>query len=347
MKAKKLTYLLVATAAVLGACSRIDQAELPQLRISYDVVQLRDTRAAGVYPKDRPFVSYAFLLPQGRTWADNRATDAAEYISGATVSFDGAHWYDHSQSYYWPSLGSLTFFSCSPSELKSSTTIDSSNGLTISGWDVDANQTVDIMVADVVTEQTANSSVGLYTGVPTVFRHKLSQIVSFEFNTLKDYSATTRFYVTGISLNNLVQKGTYVSGAEVGKTSVLMGKWTPDGSSTARSYNYYDGGTSGTEVVYSTTGGKRVGSGTLLILPQTFTNPGESPDWSLTPHLRIDYKVGSEAKTALFSLYELFSAEVSMNKSITIRVTFNNEGNLITWAPDQEDWTESEFSIIM
>lgn len=334
-------------AAVLGACSRMEQAELPQLRISYDVVQLRDTRAAGVYPKNRPFVSYAFMLPQGRTWADNRATDAAEYISGATISFDGTNWYDATTTYYWPVTGSLTFFSFSPSKLKSSTTVSSSNGVTISGWDVDANRTVDIMVADVVTEQTANSSIGPYTGVPTVFRHKLSRIVSFEFNTLKDYSATTRFYVTGIALNNLVQKGTYVSGAEVGKTSVLMGKWTPDGSSKARSYKYYDGGTYGTEVVYSTTGGTQVGSETLLILPQTFTNPGDSPDWSLTPHLRIDYKVDSESKTACVSLYELFSAEVSMNKSITIRVTFNNEGNLITWAPDQEDWTESEFSIIM
>ena len=36
-----------------------------------------------------------------------------------------------------------------------------------------------------------------------------------------------------------------------------------------------------------------------------------------------------------------------MNKKITIKVTFSNEGNLITWAPDQDDWTESEFTVIM
>lgn len=84
-----------------------------------------------------------------------------------------------------------------------------------------------------------------------------------------------------------------------------------------------------------------------MLLPQSFSNPGENPDWNTTPHLRIDYKVGSKAKSAKVSLYELFSGELGMNKQITIRVTFNNEGNLIMWAPDQEDWSDSEFTVIM
>lgn len=354
MKARMKTYLpIVAAAVMLGACSKIEQAEAPHTRICYNVVQLHGTKADPTYPTDRPFISYAFMMPEGTTWKNDR-TSAQPYISGATISFDGTHWYDPSKSYYWPTSGSLTFFSFSPEAVKAKTTVDKTNGVTIEDWDVDANQTVDIMVADVQTEQTANRSEGLYTGVPTIFRHKLSQIVGFEFNTLKDYSLSTKFYVTGISLKNIKQKGTYVSGPLVGTTSSLIGKWTLDGSSWAKSYPYYDEGTTGTEIKYSTTSNTTVKSNTsvgntIMLLPQTFSDPGETPDWAKTPHLEIAYKVGSESKTAQVTLYELFapSHELGMNKQITIKVTFSNEGNLIMWAPDQEDWEGSEFSIVI
>ena len=355
MKARMKTYLpIVAAAVMLGACSKIEQAEAPHTRICYNVVQLHGTKADPTYPTDRPFISYAFMMPEGEKWEDEgkRNSYAQPYISGATISFDGMHWYDPSKTYYWPTSGSLTFFSFSPEAVKTTdTTVDKTNGVTIKDWDVDANQTVDIMVADVQTGQTANRSEGLYTGVPTIFRHKLSQIVGFEFNTLKDYSSSTKFYVTRISLKNIKQKGTYVSGPLVGTTSSLIGKWTLDGSSGAKSYPYYDGGTTGTEVVYNdgTGNNTKVGSGVIMLLPQTFSDPGETPDWAKTPHLEIAYKVGSEPKTARVSLYDLFapSHELGMNKQITIKVTFSNEGNLILWAPDQEDWEGSEFSIVI
>ena len=354
MKARKIEYIIAAglvAAATLSltaaSCTRIEKADGPQSRICYDVVQLHGTKTAKAYPPDRPFISWAFILPNGNNWMNknDRENVSQVYIAGAKVQFDGTHWYDPTQSYYWPSAGSLTFFSYSPEAIKESTTVDSQSGISIKDWDVAANQSVDIMVADVQMEQTANSTVGTYTGVPTIFRHKLSQIVGFEFNTLKDYSASTKFYVTGISLKNIIQKGTYVSGAEVGTTATLMGKWTPDASVAASSYNYFSGDQ---EVVYSATGGTKVSSSAIMLLPQKFSNPGETPDWSKTPHLVISYKAGSEPKTARVSLYDLFpSHEIGMNKKITIKVTFSNEGNLITWAPDQDDWTESEFTVIM
>ncbi len=330
-----------------ASCTRIEKADGPQSRICYDVVQLHGTKTAKEYPTDRPFISWAFILPKGKSWTNetDRKSASQVYIAGATVKFDGSHWYDPTQSYYWPSAGSLTFFSYSPEAIKANTTVDSQSGISIKEWDVAANQNVDIMVADVQMEQTANSTVGTYTGVPTIFRHKLSQIVGFEFNTLKDYSASTKFYVTGISLNKIIQKGTYVSGAEVGTTATLMGKWTADVKAAKSNYNYFSGTV---EVVYSTTEGTKLNPGFIMLLPQKFSNPGETPDWSKTPHLEISYMAGSEPKTARVSLYDLFpSHEIGMNKKITIKVTFSNEGNLITWAPDQDDWTESEFTVIM
>ena len=352
MKARKIEYIIatgLVAAAMLSltaaSCTRIEKADGPQSRICYDVVQLHGTKTAKEYPTDRPFISWAFIIPNGKTWKDDRESYIQVYIAGAKVQFDGTHWYDPTQSYYWPSAGSLTFFSYSPEAIKENTTVDSQSGISIKDWDVAANQNVDIMVADVQMEQTANSIVGTYTGVPTIFRHKLSQIVGFEFNTLKDYSASIKFYVTGISLNNIIQKGTYVSGAEVGTTATLMGKWTADVKAAKSNYNYFSGTV---EVVYSTTEGKKLNPSTIMILPQKFSNPGETPDWATTPHLVISYMAGSESKTARVSLYDLFPThEIGMNKKITIKVTFSNEGNLITWAPDQDDWTESEFTVIM
>ena len=333
---------------LLSGCTKIEQREAEPVPVSWQVIQDGPSTKAEAYDTNDKFLSWAWYLPNGKTWAVNRAGSQL-YINAAEISYNSGEkcWRNASVHYYWPKAGALSFFAVSPSSLGSKVTCTAEDGIKISNWDVNANRAVDIMVADVITEQTANSSVGVYTGVPTVFRHKLSQLVKFEFNTLQDYSSTTKFYVTGISLNNIKQKGTYVSGAEVGTTSVKMGKWTRDDSATSNSYNYYDGDTGGTEIVYNSSSYTQVGYGSIMLLPQSFSDPGENPDWDTAPHLLINYKVGSKPKTAQVSLYELFSGELGMNKQITIRVTFNNEGNLIMWAPDQEDWSDSEFTVIM
>lgn len=336
--------------ALLSGCTKIEQREAEPVPVSWQVIQDGPSTKAETYNTTDKFLSWAWYLPNGKTWAANRAASQL-YINAAEISFVSGEncWRNASVHYYWPKAGALSFFAVSPSSLGSAVTCTAADGIKISNWNVDANQDTDIMVADLATDKSANeTSIGAWqTGVPTVFRHKLSQLAKFEFNTLQDYSSTTKFYVTGISLNNIKQKGTYVSGAEVGTTSVKMGKWTRDDSATSNIYNYYDGGTGGTEIVYNSSSYTQVGSGSIMLLPQSFSNPGENPDWNTTPHLRIDYKVGSKAKSAKVSLYELFSGELGMNKQITIRVTFNNEGNLIMWAPDQEDWSDSEFTVIM
>ena len=346
--------------AILSGCAKIEQREAEAVQLSWQVIQDGPTKASA-YNTGDTFLSWAWYLPDGKSWSSNKA-DAERYIggetSGATIGYvssknawknvvwGGTNWKE-GVSYYWPKAGKLSFFAAIPSSLGSAVSCTATNGIKITDWDVNANQDTDIMVADLVSDQNGNTSTtgGWLSGVPTVFRHKLSQIVGFEFNTLKDYSASIKFYVTGISLKNIIQKGTYVSGAEVGTTATLMGKWTADVKAAKSNYNYFSGTV---EVVYSTTEGKKLNPSTIMILPQKFSNPGETPDWDTTPHLEISYKAGSVSKTARVSLYDLFPThEIGMNKKITIKVTFSNEGNLITWAPDQDDWTESEFTVIM
>lgn len=350
------------------SCTKVEQSEPTQAQICYNVVQYTQTKAAGLYPTTEKFISSAFYLENGKTWAANHS-EAIAYIENATISFDGANWRDADHSYYWPRAGKLSFFSYSPAAIQPKTKIDKDTGITITDWDVNANQNIDIMVADVQTEQTSNQKVGTYTGVPTIFRHKLSQIVGFEFNTFEDYAhghdgSTSKPYQNGdfvfivkeISIGNLIQKGSYYSSFDVGTAAAKIGAWIPDGSADAKSYTWYKND-DGTEIIYSTTSMTSIDGKALMILPQTFSNPGEA-DPSTVPHLKLVYTQRSynassysdTEKTTYVSLYDLFQSsanKINLNRQIKVRITFNLQANLITWAPDQDDWSDSEFSVII
>ena len=366
----KHTAILAGLAAVLLplSCTRIEPQEQTRSQICYNVVQYTQTKAADKYPLDRPFISSAFYLENGKTWAANHS-EAKAYIENATISYVGGLWKDASRSYYWPHTGKLNFLSYSPAAIQPKTKIDKDTGITIKDWDVNANQNIDIMVADVQTEQTSNQNVGTYTGVPTIFRHKLSQIVGFEFNTFEDYAhghdgSTSKpyqnedfvFIVKEISIGNLIQKGNYYSSFDVGTAAAKIGAWIPDGSAAASSYTWYKND-AGKEIIYSTTSMTPIAGNALMILPQTFANPGEA-DPSTVPHLKLVYTQRSynassysdTEKTTYVSLYDLFQSsanKINLNRQIKVRITFNLQANLITWAPDQDDWSDSEFSVII
>ena len=366
----KIAIWSLCFATLTLSCTKVEQSEPTQAQISYNVVQYTQTKAAGLYPTTVPFVSSAFYLENGKTWAANRS-EAKPYIENATISFNGTNWYDADHAYYWPRAGKLTFFSYSPQALQSSTQISRNSGITITDWDVNEHQDVDIMIADVQTDQTANQTGGTYKGVPTIFRHKLSQIVGFEFNTFEDYAhghdgSTSKpyqnedfvFIVKEISIGNLIQKGSYYSSFDVGTAAAKIGAWIPDGSADASSYTWYKND-AGKEIIYSTTSMTPIAGNApyLMILPQTFANPGEA-DPSTVPHLKLVYTQRSynassysdTEKTTYVSLYDLFQSsanKINLNRQIKVRITFNLQANLITWAPDQDDWSDSEFSVII
>lgn len=371
----KHTAILAGLAAVLLplSCTRIEPQEQTRSQICYNVVQYTQTKAAETYPLDRPFISSAFYLENGKTWAANHS-EAKAFIEDATISYVDGRWKDATRSYYWPYSGKLNFFSYSPAEIKSNTSVDCNTGITITDWDVNANQTVDIMVADVQTEQTANQNVGLYTGVPTIFRHKLSQIVGFEFNTFEDYAhghdgSTSKpyqnedvvFIVNKIQIGNLIQKGTYKSSYDVGTAVAKIGAWVPSGTAEAVSYTWYSNDT-GTPIPYSKTEltsiASQLANPYIMLLPQTFADPGEAES-STVPHLELVYTIRTYSSAtsstdrqeiAYVSLYDMFqssSNKINLNRQIKVRITFNLQANLITWAPDQEDWNDSEFSVII
>lgn len=352
----KIAIWSLCFATLTLSCTKVEQSgAAPQ--ISYNVVQCTQTKAAGEYPTTVPFVSSAFYLENGKTWAANRS-EAKPYIENAIISFVGANWRDKDHSYYWPRAGKLTFFSYSPQTIQSSTQIDRNSGITITNWDVDAHKDVDIMIADVQTEQTANQTGGTYTGVPTIFRHALSKISGFTFNLHKDYAnghssgsyanGDVVFLLKSIVIKNMPQKGTY---SNTMPSESNIGAWNKAADG-IYSYNWYSG--DGIPIPYSTSkptdiSANGLSKNELYLLPQLYpANGGPSLEITYTKRTYDETNYTDSQVTASVSFYDLFAStghRLVINRNLTFNIVFNIDSNLITWAPDQQDWDGSDFKI--
>lgn len=174
-----ITAVLVLT---LGCCTKIVQQSGPMdnTEISYQVISNRTKAPLEAYPTTVPFVSSAWYLPQGKKWDANKA-DAQLYISSAVISYDDAtKKFKAETPYYWPKKGSLTFMAYSPVSAKIQITKD--KGVEITGWETNgSDKRIDLMVADMVKNKSANGTSYGMVGVPIVFRHILSKVAVTAF----------------------------------------------------------------------------------------------------------------------------------------------------------------------
>lgn len=212
-----LKRLIISTVLVLtlGCCTKIVQQSGPMdnTEISYQVISGR-TKALEKYPTTVPFVSSAWYLPQGKKWDANKA-DAQLYISSAVISYDPAtKKFKAATPYYWPKKGSLTFMAYSPESAKIQITKE---GVVITDWKTNgSDKRIDLMVADIVKNKSANGTSYGMVGVPIVFRHILSKV------------AVTAFIEDGVSgkeifLNRIIFHNVY------GKADFNGSEWTNRG----------------------------------------------------------------------------------------------------------------------
>lgn len=316
-----------AMAALLSSCAKVqeDRAAVPDMSVCYQVVST--TKAASAYPEDRPFVSWAWYLPDGRSWAQDSG-EAQLYIPGETVSYDRIlQAWTTATAYYWPKSGSLTFMSLSPANLAGDVSCSPDKGIELS-FDVAANPDVDLMVADIAAERRAND-------VPTIFRHKLAKVVSFTMKTDRDYGAFStvggkRFTLNKISFAGVYKSGTYASGPKEG--------WS--GHSGVGDMVWSDG--SGIEIKHDGTAvpGK---DGGLFVLPQSF-----GPDAVLIVEYTIetyiadaepDHLYHQEKVTESVRLSELHSSW-EMNRQISYTLTIGLDS--IEWEASAEEWQDRD-----
>lgn len=338
-------YLVLASVAAItaAACTK-EQVDLPKepVEISYQVVQKAPVTKAD-YPTTGKFSSWAFYVPADKTWADNQNdNDVTLYISGAEISYVSNTWKDQSHSYFWPNKGTLTFFAVSPSTVSASC---DKNGLVVSDFTVASTDQVDLMVADCSFDQKSNTSTtgsDNVAGVPTVFRHKLTNVCLAAQTVGNDGQ--------GASLGTSMQvsiKSWKISGVKD------SGKYTYKFISTGNTNNVDDWAETSGNATYEKTGLTYSVSNSIgffaennFLLPQSFS---DNADAKITVSYTVTMQ-GSTGTTAItyedsseIILKDIGNSEWGKNKKVTYLLKF--KGNEIFWDPQYEDWDATDGNI--
>ena len=205
-----LKRLIISAVLVLtlGCCTKIVQQNGPMdnTEIRYQVLSNRTKAPLEAYPTTVPFVSSAWYLPQGKKWDANKA-DAQLYISSAVIGYDPAtNVFKAATPYYWPKKGSLTFMAYSPESAKIQITKD--KGVEITGWATNgSDKRIDLMVADIVKDKSANGTSYGMVGVPIVFRHILSKVAVTAF--IEKAETGKEIYLNRIIFRNVYGKADF------------------------------------------------------------------------------------------------------------------------------------------
>jgi type II secretory pathway pseudopilin PulG len=347
---------LLAAAALLplaGSCTKIEMAEADsRVALDYSVALEKPysleqpqtktplTKAATAYDTNDKFKSYAWYLPNGKRW-DNDKADAQAYFENVTVEFQTDKWRGADQRYYWPKEGSLSFWSYSPASLATKGNINvTKDGVTLTGWTVDAstNQDIDFMVADFVSDRTTNVKTYGYQGVPTLFRHKLAKV------TVNVSTASARSTTNDIKLYKVSFKNVYTTG------SFTMTQPTQDTKATE---SWIDRSTLQEIVIYENTNGLELdldavnvtlNGKDLLAVPQVLnadTNRGTGNPVKLC----LEYSMNStDHATAERSLPGIKSQLWGIGQHITYSVVFGEENEPIEFSGSVGDWETGQSS---
>ena len=378
-------YLLFATAvcAALAACTKneVKPVNVDQEITFQTVVNKASTKAmidGSAYGTTNTFGTIAYLEPAG-------SESASIYINTSEVKFNSTYW-STADAHYWPVKGSLSFMSYSPFKYQESGSTDilvghEYNKLNISNYDVASHQKTDLMVAEIQKGQKANTSQSgeWQKGVPTIFHHKLSQVVAINFQTVKtenptevhDYangndgtdsnkyqSGDQQYFINEVSFKDTYFKGSYEYD---GTASAVSESWT-NGSSSVASTGWYketnansDGKFSGG--MFNETTNQNGDLNYLLVLPQKFDDPASA---ATIPSLYIKYTVRTYYKNNVLAtasdgytdetiettvpLYKIHADHKwDMNKKITYTISLTKQR--IYWDPSVVDWTPESPSV--
>lgn len=346
---KKLIVLFSAVAA-LAACSKnevVPAVSGENVEISYKVAP-RTKADPQAFNTDNVFASWAYYLPSGKNWNANQA-EAKIYIGkdgeeGATISYGNSVWKDLTTSYYWPKEGKLTFFAYS---LNSKSLTDKSgtgkhfvcmNHTTQYGiygtLDLDSEPNTDFLVADIASDKTANENKYNLTGVPTLFKHRLSR-VKFAVRKKADYANTT-ITLNSIEFKKLCNGMTYSQFMknDNGKFEEYI---FPSTSRKDQTYTTKDFVVASTAFVSV----PEANEDHYIYIPQNFNDVTDA-DKIATIEVKytVTFKDGiSETYTKTLNVKDIFDSW-EMGKKYTFNLSFSLDE--INWAPAVGDWEDVE-----
>lgn len=277
-------------ASLLAGCTKVvpDDSFEQKSRIGFNTAM---TKAAVGYPTTSTFISTAYTIASTGSWdnASDRA-GATMLIKEEEVSYDNKEKYwSTTTARYWDANYKYTFFSYSPSSLKGTKVRVSTDGVAISNWDVEADATTEILVADIAKDKTKNESFSGYSGVPTNFRQKLSKL-SFNMGISQDAEAGTKVTLLGIKIVGICTRGNYSKGGYTDNAWTVVEASRKTGTSGTSVFTVF----SGSEVLSD----DHYVRASKLIIPQSLLQSG-----SYHPKLIVEYQIqvgkgAVETKTA-------------------------------------------------
>lgn len=344
----KRTMLFLAAAAAFAACSKNEVALVTpseDTEITFNVAPR--TKALADNQKDfdhkNVFVSYAYYLAPSKTWdADN--SEAKPYITGSTISFVGDVWKNAATTYYWPKDGgSLTFFAYSYNKEDMNVTGEytgftcvwdqAANKGGINGHiDVETNKNVDFLVADIAKDKTANETTYAHTGVPTLFRHRLSWVNVYA--KLAENYDNKKFTINSIKFQKIHHYATY---NQIPESMTTGGTSDLDDQIYAENAGFVVNSGELVKVAPVIKGGTTDEEGQYIYIPQVF---GEDSylEVSYTIETTVaDGSVVTENCVKKVPVKDVF-AQWEMGHRYTINITFTL--NEILWDPAVQEWID-------
>lgn len=315
-----LKRLIISAVLVLtlGCCTKIVQQSGPtdNTEISYQVISGRTKAPLEAYPTTVPFVSSAWYLPQGKKWDANKA-DAQLYISSAVIGYDPAtNVFKAATPYYWPKKGSLTFMAYSPKSAKIQITKD--KGVEITGWETNgSDKRIDLMVADMVKNKSANGTSYGMVGVPIVFRHILSKVAVTAFIEKKESGKE-------IFLNRIIFRNVY------GKADFNGAEWTNRG-------DVHDVDNTLTPAIKLGINKTNIIE-TMLLIPQSLSAVGTRENVEMEIYYTINDNRTSKNEHVIISLNQ-HGAAWERGKYTEYQIIFGTSDNPIDFGGSVSDWT--------
>ncbi len=273
-------------ASLLAGCTKVvpDNRLAQKSRIGFNTAM---TKAAGVYPTTSKFISKAYSVESTKSWdnADDRA-GATVLIDEEEVSYKGTeNYWSTATAHYWDANYKYTFFSYSPSSLKGTKVSVSTDGVAISNWDVEADATTEILVADIAKDKTKNESFSGYSGVPTNFRQKLSKL-SFNMGISQDAEADTKVTLLGIKIVGICTQGNYSKGGYTDDAWTVVEGSRKTGTPETSVFTVFSGSQELSKTDFF--------PASKLIIPQSLLQSG-----SYHPTLIVEYKIQVGGKGAV------------------------------------------------
>ena len=365
-------YLLIAATAcvALAACTKNEVKPVGvDQQITFETAVNKASTKAMISTANYPTTATFGTVAYKESGSNER------YFGPEEVSYNSTQYYwSTAVAYYWPVNDALTFMSYSPYKYQEAAyshipvaVTESYNTLEFQNYNVEDHQDTDLMVADIQKNQKANSTQAGGTwqkGVPTIFRHKLSQIVAINFQTVDTQDPSTKKDYAN------EHDGTAAKKYQAGDQQFFLNEVSLVKTCFAGNYKYvYDDSTDPVTITETWTKGSTVVDNTLwfkepaalpnvtgkflngeikphrtkdtgdpadnnyiLILPQTFDSYTEGNE-ALVPHLYIKYTVRTYyANDKLNTDVDGFSDEVIE----TVVPLYNIHNNDHTWAMNKK-----------